>query len=404
MKHTTRVIAAITGVIVVLLALAACGGNPNKSTRSSTGTSPAPVNCPAAKLTIDPTTLTASTPTVAILGATGPGISYYQSDVTTVLNSSTNSKAHVLVNGVGDPGTAPDLAANTVLIGDGPNEAIRKHNLECKTAAVTRATSGTVAAAPTAPQPNVFGALNTLAGNLKGNPSKAPVDVVLLSPLSAAAGGVDLSNAATLKDPVVAINQLAAQGLIPDCTGWQFYAVGADRGMPDARAAQLKEFWRQFALKCGGQLVAWTAHLSQFPTDGAIQAADTSQLPVVKDPVKIVATLKDVTFDDGQADFRPEAAGQLDQLLALTQQTQGSILVDGYTDIQTTETTEWLNSLSTARAQAVADWLVAHGVDRARLHADGHGPTDLIYPSPATADEHQANRRVTVTLYRQADA
>lgn len=77
---------------------------------------------------------------MAILGQTGPGISYYNADVTTVVNSAAGSKAHVIVNGVGDPATAPNLAANLVMTADGPNQALRTHNLQCKAAAVREPT------------------------------------------------------------------------------------------------------------------------------------------------------------------------------------------------------------------------------------------------------------------------
>ena len=49
-----------------------------------------------------PSKITPSTPTIAILGQTGPGISYYAPDVATILNSASQTKAHVIVNGVGN--------------------------------------------------------------------------------------------------------------------------------------------------------------------------------------------------------------------------------------------------------------------------------------------------------------
>ena len=52
--------------------------------------------------------------------------------------------------------------------------------------------------------------------------------------------------------------------------------------------------------------------------------------------------------------------------------------------------------LSQARAQAVADYLVARGLDKAKLTARGYGKTKPIADN-ATTEGRQANRRIDFT-------
>jgi outer membrane protein OmpA-like peptidoglycan-associated protein len=370
-------------------------------------TAPQAATCPA------PGTVTAATPIVAILGTTGPGIDYYTanqggtaSDLATVITGSENISADVIVNGVGTNNTAPDLIANKVLTADGNNNLLRKNNLACKDAAVTDAVNTTLAKA-SAPQPlDVFDALATLQGNLTGLPSKAPVNVVLLTSLVNTASPVNLSDPKVLANPVAALNALAAQRLIPNCEGWRVAAVGGDHASPslsDAQSAQLREFWRQYFNRCGGVLVEWSQHLTTFPvTTAGIPAADISQIPipVVRTPKTIVATLGgDVLFDNGSAELRAAAGPELAQLLQLINGARGRIVVTGYTDPTGNEAANLI--LSKNRAASVASWLIGNGVAASRIQAKGAGSTDMVFPKPTTPAEHQANRRVIVTIYTQ---
>ena len=63
--------------------------------------------------------------------------------------------------------------------------------------------------------------------------------------------------------------------------------------------------------------------------------------------------------------------------------------IDGYADASGPEA--WNDELSSLRAQAVVDWLVAHGVSRDRLVAAGRGEA-----RPGVVDP--ADRRVTFTI------
>ena len=64
---------------------------------------------------------------------------------------------------------------------------------------------------------------------MAGTPKGAAINVVLFTSLLNTAQPVDLSAPGALNDPAVALNTLAAQRLLPDCSGWRVYAIGGDQ-------------------------------------------------------------------------------------------------------------------------------------------------------------------------------
>jgi outer membrane protein OmpA-like peptidoglycan-associated protein len=276
-------------------------------------------------------------------------------------------------------------------------------NLDCKKTLLQRSFSQSLHDRPN-PQPlDDFDAIKTLEGNLGGTPKGAPVNVVLLTSLLNTSQPVDLSASGALNDPAVALNTLAAQRLLPNCSGWRVYAIGGDQQSPppldNTKAAELREFWREYFERCGGALVAWSTHLDAFPiSGGAIAPADTTQVPVHREPGKVVADLAgDVLFDPGLADLRPGASDQLNQVLQLVNQASGQMVVDGYTDVGGDEAANV--DLSQRRCASIQTWLVQHGVSLTRITVQGHGSSDPRFASPVTDEEHQANRRVEVAIY-----
>jgi outer membrane protein OmpA-like peptidoglycan-associated protein len=104
----------------------------------------------------------------------------------------------------------------------------------------------------------------------------------------------------------------------------------------------------------------------------------------------------DVLFDVNSSALTPDASSRLVAFLTLAaRDPKRRLLVEGYTDSDGDAT--FNQQLSEARAQSVAQALVAQGIDPARITAVGHGPD-----SPVAANdtpEHKAlNRRVVVTL------
>jgi outer membrane protein OmpA-like peptidoglycan-associated protein len=393
-KRSARLASALLLAVLILTACDTSGsgsGTDDASTANGTG-------CTPSTPTVAP-----DTPTIAVLGQTGPRLADYQQDINTVLSSAKTQKAHLIVNGVTDGTDAPDLVANVVLAGQGANPLERTNDLDCKTTAVTTAIE-TLKTGTAPKQPNAFDAISTLAGNLDKNPSTQPVDVVLLTPLAAKAGTVDLSASKTLDDPVAAINTLAANGLIPTCTKYRFYGVSPAIGMSDVDAAKLREFWMLYAQKCGGRFVAWTDHLAAFPVSEAITPVDYSQITVQRAPTSVTATIgSDVLFDADSATLQSKATQALTELLALATQNSGKITITGYVNPVTPGGNSLSDQvLSQQRAKAVAAWLIAHGIAESRITTVGKGTADAVYPDPQTETERAANRRVVAVIQTPA--
>lgn len=364
---------------------------------ASDATDPSPSSCD------QPVSVSQSTPTVAVLGQVGKATEYYASDFDLVAKGAEAMKARVLINGVASDSAAPSLVANTILVGDGVNQMDRANNLDCKKTLIQRSFSQTLHDRPN-PQPlDDFGAIKTLEGNLAGTPNGAPINVVLFTSLLNTSQPLNLSVPEALNDPAVPLNTLAVQRLLPDCSGWRVYAIGGDQQsqppLDNAMAAQLREFWRKYFERCGGALVAWSTHLDSFPiSGGSIGAADTTQIPIRHEDGKTIAELGgDVLFDPGHSELRADAGGALMQVLALANQSKGQIVIDGYTDVGGDEADNI--GLSQRRCATIQEWLTQHGIDPVRITADGHGSSDAKFPNPAAPEEHQANRRVEITIY-----
>lgn len=113
-------------------------------------------------------------------------------------------------------------------------------------------------------------------------------------------------------------------------------------------------------------------------------------------PAKKRLILRGVNFDFDKATIRSDARPVLDEALRTIKQSGDiHIAVEGNTDSQGSE--EYNLNLSIRRAQAVADYLVAHGVARSQLQIDGYGETRPV-ASNDTADGRAQNRRVELRV------
>jgi outer membrane protein OmpA-like peptidoglycan-associated protein len=137
--------------------------------------------------------------------------------------------------------------------------------------------------------------------------------------------------------------------------------------------------------------------------DNASGASRPDASSAVRVPAKIAARpaaspLSDlrISFRLGSAELLPAGAAQARALaVALTEPQFSSTRFEiaGYTDA--TGSPERNLALSDARAEAVRAFLVANGVEAARLSAKGYGSQDLLYPDrPRDA----SNRRVEARL------
>lgn len=101
-----------------------------------------------------------------------------------------------------------------------------------------------------------------------------------------------------------------------------------------------------------------------------------------------------VLFDFDRSTLRPEANATLEPLLAMMEADPQMIAdIEGHTDWVGTDA--YNLGLSQRRAQAVVDWLVAHGISRDRLYAVGQGEAEPIAANE-TAGGRQLNRRTEV--------
>jgi outer membrane protein OmpA-like peptidoglycan-associated protein len=85
------------------------------------------------------------------------------------------------------------------------------------------------------------------------------------------------------------------------------------------------------------------------------------------------------------------------QVLQLVNQASGQVVVDGYTDVGGDEADNI--NLSRQRCASIQTWLEQHGVSPTRFTVQGHGSSAPRFANPITDGEHQANRRVEVTIY-----
>jgi outer membrane protein OmpA-like peptidoglycan-associated protein len=104
-----------------------------------------------------------------------------------------------------------------------------------------------------------------------------------------------------------------------------------------------------------------------------------------------------ITFDTDQYDIKPQFRSTLDEV-ARTLGTYNQTYIDvlGHTD--TTGSAEHNQALSERRAQSVANYLVAHGIQRVRIATRGYGETQPLYMPDDTEAKRAANRRVEIKL------
>lgn len=107
-------------------------------------------------------------------------------------------------------------------------------------------------------------------------------------------------------------------------------------------------------------------------------------------------TLEDVHFNTGEATLREssyEALGHLEE--ALKRNPNMRVEIAGHTDSRGDKASN--QELSEERAQAVVDYLVEQGIERARLEAKGYGERKPV-ASNDTEKGRQQNRRTEVRI------
>ena len=110
----------------------------------------------------------------------------------------------------------------------------------------------------------------------------------------------------------------------------------------------------------------------------------------------VMLTMSDVMFETNQASLRPGAMLSLDKLADILKQNPGEkVYIEGHTD--NTGNAAYNQQLSTSRANAVRDALVARGIGPDRIIARGLGESFPV-ASNATPAGRQLNRRVDIVV------
>ncbi len=106
-----------------------------------------------------------------------------------------------------------------------------------------------------------------------------------------------------------------------------------------------------------------------------------------------------ILFDFNSYSLKPEAIRVLDKVYSLLKNTRfKKIIVEGYTD--NIGSASYNLRLSKARAQAVANYLIAKGVPRGKIKVVGYGEKRPKFPNDT--EEHRAkNRRVEIKILKR---
>ena len=110
--------------------------------------------------------------------------------------------------------------------------------------------------------------------------------------------------------------------------------------------------------------------------------------------IRIPAAL---TFDSGSASVKPQFDATLKEI-ARTLKTRNQSFVDVFAHTDTTGSPQTNLALSQKRASAVATYLAAHGVAKARIASKGYGEQAPLYDPDVTEAQKAANRRVEIRL------
>lgn len=111
--------------------------------------------------------------------------------------------------------------------------------------------------------------------------------------------------------------------------------------------------------------------------------------------------IENIYFDYDKWDIRPDAAKELDKLLAIIKENPDlSFELGSHTDARGSDMYNLV--LSDARANSTVDYLIRNGADPARIKAQGYGEERLVNTCgngiKCTEEAHQANRRTEFTI------
>ncbi len=104
--------------------------------------------------------------------------------------------------------------------------------------------------------------------------------------------------------------------------------------------------------------------------------------------------LDPIYFDLDKHNIKPQAAFELDKVVqVLNKYPTMKLKIESHTDIRASDA--YNLTLSNRRAQSTMQYLIAKGISKDRLTAEGKGESDLKVKcgSNCTEEQHQQNRR-----------
>nr|WP_249186030.1 OmpA family protein [Burkholderia ambifaria] len=148
------------------------------------------------------------------------------------------------------------------------------------------------------------------------------------------------------------------------------------------------------ALRDGSDPATLVFQCGAAPAEAA-SAAEPAPAPAAVEHVNLAG---DALFATGLATLTPAARASLDKLLSEREdRTYTQVKVTGHTDSVGNDAANL--ALSKRRAETVAGYLKAHGLNAQTVSVSGRGSADPV-ASNATAEGRASNRRVDISLQR----
>jgi len=120
--------------------------------------------------------------------------------------------------------------------------------------------------------------------------------------------------------------------------------------------------------------------------------------------VVVLADLEIIYFDFEKSNIRPDAALELDKVVALMNKYPGMVIrLESHTDSRANDA--YNIRLSNRRAKSTYDYIISQGIDPIRIPKyEGFGETQLVNKCangvPCTKEEHQLNRRTEFVIIK----
>lgn len=142
-------------------------------------------------------------------------------------------------------------------------------------------------------------------------------------------------------------------------------------------------------------------------TNTVIELAYKLQKLELKVDLAKVIDIKPIYFDLNKFNIRPDAALELDKIVAVMNENKNmTIELGSHTDCRSSAA--YNMKLSDKRAKSSAEYIISKGIDRARIYGKGYGESKLINKCecegskiiPCTEEEHQTNRRTEFIIVK----